>query len=561
MKIENDVLKLIKELSDDSTDARAKAGLGSAYWSMLIGAVCDTVIEKKDIKHLINEEKAFIDVGAFPKISGDKDVAQSSIFDTKKKYEYIDIISVTDLLEIILLKITSGEKKEKLERHIKSSRVKKDRLLIDLKILQEERIEILTKSVGSTNAAVNELPHTDVLVFENLRIKRAIAAGLFMNVEAKREFVAKTKVLDSKLSILEGLYKSIPDAEDRVAMRELLRKIDSVRNEVINFDERIARYEKELDEVINESQNVSEMEIESGFRTELEFLRENVKLASRRLKQDNFSFYNPEANHVSLLELQKTMDIILEFDPEIFHNSRIPIYGRPKLLLVPGNGSGIYDWKNNLFLIPQTTHTKDIMPSLAAAVMEYRLDTDEDKLLINSYQKISTQKDIKSIITLKENLTKDYIKWLTSEYKGFKVLDKETRAWFERNVGPSKKDIYTPPDLQPFLFSSSDFKELFSENEKKITEGSDDEIAISAWILSVLEFQNGNYQKSYDYIKSAKEHGFAHKFLSYNSAIICSKVARKPEALEALNEFTTKNTQGWWVALARDQIRRLQVGA
>jgi len=561
MKIENDVLKLIKDFSDDSTDTHAKAGLGTAYWSMLISSICDTVIEKRDLGELLAVESSFINVGAFPKISGDKDAANSAIFNTDKKFDHLDIISVTDLLQIILKKINSGEKKESVERKIKSSQVKKDRLVKGLSGLELKRTDLLKASFGSADVStlkiISELPHVDTLVFENLRVKKAIASGLFMNVENKRAFVAKTRVLDERLLTLENLYKSISDTKTRVVMREILRNIETVRNEIINFEERIDRHEKELKKIELESQNVSEMEVESGFRTELEFLRDNVKLASRRLKQDNCSFFNPEDNHVTLSELQDAMDIILEFDPKIFHNSRIPIYGRPKLLLVPGNGSGIYDWKNNLFVIPQTTHFKDIMPSLAAAVMEYRLDTDEDKLLINSYQKLSTQKDIKSIITLKENLTRDYIKWLTSEYNGFKVLDKETRAWFEYYVGPSKKSIFTPPELQPFLFSSNQIKDLFSENEKLVSDGTSEEIAKSSWILSVLEFQNGNYQKAYDYIIAAKDNGFTHKFLSYNVSFICSKAARKPEAIEAIKVFITENTQGWWAALARDNQRSL----
>lgn len=563
MKIDNEGLRHIRSFIDDPSDTKAKSGLGLLYWSSLIDSLCDLIVEGTDTNNFIQEQRAFIDVGVFPKISGDAISAIKAIYDSKLDYKHLNILSFTGLIESLIKKIYAGDKKETLEREIKSAGIKKGRTQSQLIEAQDRRVTLLKTELASNidpkqAALIEALANIDNEVLNNLKIKRSIARGKFLDVDSKRKFVADSQAIEEKRKFVDALYSNLKDLKAKASLREILKSVEKLQASFLDYEDAINKKTDELEQVNRESSEISPMEVESKLRKELEFIRDNVKLSAKRVKQDNFGTYVPSQKYFTVSKVKECLDVILEFDPHIFHNDRVNVFGKPSILLIPGNGNGIYDWKNNMLVIPLSPYGGDFMVSIASAVIEYRLDVDEDKKLISQYQKLPKMKTVKSIIALKDSLTKDYIKWVTSEYQGFKVLEKEHRQWFEHEIAPSKLEIYCPPELQMFAMTLEESQELLKNFNEDIEKGNNKSAAL--WGASILTYQSGDYQKSYSLIKEASELDGSEKFLFYNLGIISMKASRKQEAIDAFNKYATDNSQGWWTSVARDHVRRLQMG-
>ena len=199
------------------------------------------------------------------------------------------------------------------------------------------------------------------------------------------------------------------------------------------------------------------------------------------------------------------------------------------------------------------------MTSIATAIIEYRLDVDIDKNLLTSYQKLPEQKGKRSLYALRSSLTKDYIKWMNSEYFGFKVLDKDIRDWFEHEIAPSKTDIFCPPQYQTFALSSEEFRDMLNETEKKVKEATSNPAEEDLWKTCILQYQQGKFKESYKYINELLAIYPEHLFGYYNLGIIGMKIAHKQDAIKGFKEFMKRNPQSWWASIARDHIRRLQI--
>jgi tetratricopeptide (TPR) repeat protein len=249
----------------------------------------------------------------------------------------------------------------------------------------------------------------------------------------------------------------------------------------------------------------------------------------------------------------------MEFDPKVFQNERTVHFGKPGVLLVPGNGNALYDWKHNQIVVPLVPYQKNFMASIASGIIEYRFDTDEDKKLLHSFNLLPENKNIKSVVQLKTKLIKEYTIWMTSEYTGFRVLSTLSKKWFEREIAPDRTAIFTPFHYQPFELPAAEFQKLV---EKARGEAQDRKSAPpdALWTASILEYQVGNFEKAYECCSELTKRDPERVFAWYNLGHIAAKVMRKSEAIEAFNQFIRRRSQSWWTAVAYDQVRQLQVG-
>ena len=116
-------------------------------------------------------------------------------------------------------------------------------------------------------------------------------------------------------------------------------------------------------------------------------------------------------------------------DPDMLRASRIRMYGIPRVILVPGQGLGVYDWEDNSLIIPifpAVSDVKDFCFALAA----FRWDNDEDRTLKDTYALLKANKG-KGIRALQESFFNDYFLWISKERKGYKILPREVSKWFK----------------------------------------------------------------------------------------------------------------------------------
>ena len=129
---------------------------------------------------------------------------------------------------------------------------------------------------------------------------------------------------------------------------------------------------------------------------------------------------------------QRAGEIMMDLtplDPDMLRASRIRMYGIPRVILVPGQGLGVYDWEDNSLVIPVFPVTSDIK-DFCFALAGFRWDNDEDRTLKDTYALLKANKG-KGIRAMQESFNNDYFLWISKERKGYRVLPREVSKWFK----------------------------------------------------------------------------------------------------------------------------------
>jgi tetratricopeptide (TPR) repeat protein len=222
---------------------------------------------------------------------------------------------------------------------------------------------------------------------------------------------------------------------------------------------------------------------------------------------------------------------------------------------MPGYGNGIYDWKYNSLVIPTIPHN-DPRISVFTAVVEYKLDCDEEKALLNSFNQLEEYASVRSLFSLKEKFVKDYLTFMNSETKGYKVLSRGIRQWFEREVAPSKINIKIPPSLDPFFLTRSEYDRRREDLEAKKTANT--ATAEDLFALGTFAESKTEDIKALDEFKGAVSLNPKYLDAIYNSGIMSLKLGHKKESQEYFTMFIKLEPQSWWSAVCHEHIMKLR---
>jgi tetratricopeptide (TPR) repeat protein len=149
---------------------------------------------------------------------------------------------------------------------------------------------------------------------------------------------------------------------------------------------------------------------------------------------------------------------------------------------------------------------------------------------------------------------------MTSEYLGYKNLERETRKWFEHEIAPDKNDIVVPLELRPFYCTVKAFNDKYKEIESCVAKGVEACSQDVLWTGSILYYQRGKFDRAAGFLKALLSGGSGHADALYNLAHACMKLMRKQEAMDFFNEYRKRNPQSWWASVAMEHIRKLQTG-
>jgi hypothetical protein len=333
-------------------------------------------------------------------------------------------------------------------------------------------------------------------------------------------------------------------------------RIVNILKKTVEAHERIRKLTEELGKVTDETSSLSPMEIETKLTEEIEYIRDLVKLSANRLRTSPTSIIFGKYDIATIDSVKKILDHIEEFDPKVYKNGRVAIFGKPAIVIIPGTGNGVYDWKNNALIIPTIPYTT-LLTSVVSALVEYRIDVDEEKKLMFSYSQIKEYAGIKSVWKLRENFLKDYIIWMNQEYQGYKVLKSDVRNWFEHEIGPNKNQAITPLCYESFSMSQKQYEELVEQLEAKTS--NEDLKDPEAWFGNgIISCQNEKWEQAVEYFKKTIELEPTHPQGLYNLGFACMKANRKPDAVDYFKQYLIKNPSGWWTGVARDHLNRLR---
>ena len=166
--------------------------------------------------------------------------------------------------------------------------------------------------------------------------------------------------------------------------------------------------------------------------------KEYLTVPAKHARCDESPFCPQDALPIDYQASARELESMSAMDMDMFNVSRVRMYGIPRVVFVPGQGLGTYDWSDNTLLIPAFPVGGEDK-SLSYALAAYRWDSDEDRLLKNPYEQIKENRK-KNIIAMADSFYKDYFLWMTKEKKGYRILPRETSKVFNQMLAPRPDD-------------------------------------------------------------------------------------------------------------------------
>jgi hypothetical protein len=261
--------------------------------------------------------------------------------------------------------------------------------------------------------------------------KQAMSQDRFRYNEAERVMNIQLSVAQKDEEDPLGLPEVEVFLEKHEATKIMARKIIYSLQE----DDKNQRRNKRIaDECAQFSQQMMRKELKNMIAKKKEYMAVPAKIA--RCEQ---SFFCPRDSEPALYEtMSKMVEEMCGLDMDMFIVPRIRMYGVPRIILVPGQGWGTYDWADHTILLP-VFPAVSVEKALAYALGTFRWDSDEDRVLKNPYETIKDNKG-KSILDMATSFYKDYFLWVTKEKKGYRILPRDTYKSFIQMFAPRKTE-------------------------------------------------------------------------------------------------------------------------
>jgi len=540
----------------------------SPFWAMLIETICDEIHENGSIDAFIKSSTSFINYGICDELHAEPKKIIGIIEDVPIKSSPLILNTFSGWITAQVNKIRQCDKRDSLVKELRTNQIqlsKYNRESQSLRSLRIEKFHELAEISQSPNSKSDlqkilaELSQIDQVQLDSFRAKKALSKGTFFTVEQKRDNAQREMQLTKSLDQVKSYLDCFPLSDLITEIKQSFTTMIDLLQKIVDLEQVIEKNQANIETVEKLQAELSPIEFENNVRKELEHIRDLTRLSAKRMHLDNCPVLTEGKRYFSCSKIIECLNRILEFDPQIFKNDRVTLFGRPEVIIVPGSGNALYDWQNNVILIPLIYTAENPMTSISTGMIEYRLDTDEDKTMLNSYNELPDNKNVRSSIQLKSQLTKDYTVWMTSEYMGYRVLAKSVKEWFEHEIGPNKNEIFIPHTYQPFNFSSADFnKQLRTLEERITTKGVESAENDDLWAGSIFHYNQGNFQRSYDLLLTLIKRNPANPMIFYNFAQVATKVLQRTNAIKGYTEFMGRLPQCWWTRVAGDHLRNLQ---
>ncbi|MBN1129172.1 MAG: tetratricopeptide repeat protein [Chitinispirillaceae bacterium] len=549
--------------STPESDQQNTSRIDSAYWAFISDSFAECVRYKQDLHAVIAGMKDLIDFGLCPEMLENCEEVKDRILPKESPDGVLKINLLSSFIEEHLSTILQESSRERIEKEIDLAEMEKSRFEREIAGLRENRRQLLQSAFGCSSKSISiaaQMEAIDELQRSSLEMKKNVGRGTFMSVEKKREHFVREKSILDKQSKIDRFIVSDPDQKEAAEqIKQQTREILQTVQKVIDLDLSIAGMREDIERIEREQRSISGLELENRIRLEIDYLKDLVRLSARRIHASSCPLLRKDDTFFTFDELGRCLERVMEFDPRVFQNERTVHFGKPNILLIPGNGNALYDWKHNQIVVPLVPYQKNFIASIASGIIEYRFDTDEDKKLLHSFNQLPENKTIKSVVQLKTKLIKEYTLWMTSEYTGFRVLSTLSKKWFEREIAPDRTAIFTPFRYQTFELPAAEFQRPLKKVEGELQDRRNAPLE-TLWTASILQYQQGKIDKAYEFCSELIRRDPDRVFAWYNLGVIAAKVMRKSEAIEAFNQFIKRRSQSWWTAVAYDQVRQLQIG-
>ncbi|MDR3255246.1 MAG: hypothetical protein LBT31_06740 [Synergistaceae bacterium] len=224
----------------------------------------------------------------------------------------------------------------------------------------------------------------------------------------------------------ESIDQSLKIIQNVMSLHDRAKFLSGLIVHVTNETERWkTRYTMARNKFKGQGVPAMKLELREGLNHKKEFMT----LAGHSARVDISPLCQNKSVPISSQRAGEIMMDLTPLDPDMLRASRIRMFGIPRVILVPGQGFGVYDWEDNSLIIPIFPAVSDVK-DICFALASFRWDNDEDRSIKDTYSLLKQNKG-KGIRALQEAFFSDYFLWISKERKGYRVLPREVSKWFK----------------------------------------------------------------------------------------------------------------------------------
>ena len=432
---------------DRAAAQKVWSNMSASYWEIVLALVDANTQNSPAQLKFDNEEKLFIDLGCIPGVlSLSKNFDAKKYFETKCAPDIFPVMTFSDYISECWAMIMGNPIPDPSIGMSLNDRI--NGLNEMLFTAQGERNEFFTKIATAYPSKINVKQTLDIMSESLIPAMKVImrVPEYREGDEATRQKLAQQRkaYLDAEKSMLlmvssaqknEEKPLPLPQVEKFTAMHDKTRvlakkilysQIDAVK---------IARRAKKI------TDNCAEMSPQMR-RGELKAMvtkkREYLTVPAKNARCDTSLLCQPDSMPI---DYAKDYEIFREFnsgDIDMFNVPRVRMYGIPRIIFVPGQGLGTYDWSDHTLLMPAFPVGGEDK-AVSYALGTFRWDSDEDRKLKTPYEGIKENKK-KSLLAMAASFYKDYSIWMTKEKRGYRLLPRETHKVFVQMFTPKAEE-------------------------------------------------------------------------------------------------------------------------
>jgi len=359
-------------------------------------------------------------------------------------------------------------------------------------------------------------------------------------------------------SIRKGILKEIKKPYNKPLIAKQLQdcydNIENIKTEQFRFEKMMNSLIEEKNKFYENLSGFSLFKKDEALKSEVNRLQILQRTCGSRGKIMDPFLVHIFNQFVLSQEVITVIGQVNENDPALFSNPHRHHVGLPGLIFVPVQGSGFYDINSNCMFFPIFSH--NVMKSVVDMLTDYRLEVDQDKVLMRSFTKeIPLHKKLHSYSRFKEIFNRYYMIWMTKGVRGYKVLNKDARQWFMAHMAPKNLQIRVPHEL--LVLGPNDIEDKEKRVEAELNENPD-----SALLYLKLGTIKSMLDRDLDlalecFLQALKLDPQFH-VAEYNIAQIYMKLGKKQEANIYFLKYSSHNYQNWWTVVAREWAKQMK---
>jgi len=451
-KLENSARKYFELLDSGDKDDRSQAQkvwheMASSYWEILFALVDANTKNAPAQLKFDEEEKLFIDLGCIPGILDlNKHFDAKKLFAEKCSPDLLPVMTFSDYIAECWALINGNPAPvPSIGMSLNDRIAGLNNLLVKI---QAERNEFFTKLAVMYPSKISTKQTLDVMTeFLVPAMKVIMRVPEFREGdEALRQKLSQQRkaYLDAENAALLLASSAQKNEANPLPLKEY-EKFLRIHNDTRVLAKKILYTQIDETKIARNAKKITDACTDMTLqmrRGELKAMivkkREHLLVPAKNARCDTSFLCVPESTPV---DYAKDYEMFWHYDScdiDMFNVPRVRMYGIPKVIFIPGQGLGTYDWSDHTLLIPAFPTIKEGQ-SVAYALGTFRWDTDEDRKVRVPYESIKENKK-KSVLALATSFYKDYSIWMTKERLGYRILPRETHKVFAFMTAPKNDE-------------------------------------------------------------------------------------------------------------------------